>query len=75
MNEGQAALSKPRWGGVRLDLRRGDIGMAEQILQIADAGPAFQQMGDEGVAHFDDQMGKPAAQVHPLSLSICGATA
>jgi hypothetical protein len=32
-------------------------------------------MGDEGVAHFDDQMGKPAAQVHPLSLSICGATA
>ena len=24
--------------------------MAEQILQIADAGPAFQQMGGEGVA-------------------------
>ena len=37
-------------GDVRIDLRRRDIGMAQQGLHRAQIGPAFQQMGSEGVA-------------------------
>ena len=39
-----------RFGQVGVDLGRGDVGMAEHLLHMANAGPSFEHFSREGMA-------------------------
>ncbi len=45
-------LDQPAAVDMGVDLRGGDVGMAEQHLQCAQIGAAFEQMRGEGVAQY-----------------------
>ena len=54
--------SQPVAGDMGVDLGRGDVGVAQHLLDGAQIRPAIQQMGGEGVAQH---MGRQAAGVDP----------
>src|SRR5438105_1233403 len=55
-------LAPPPIGYVRVELGRGEVRVAEHLLDAAEIGTAFEQVGREGVA---EQVGVDALRVEP----------
>ena len=64
-------LAAPPIGYVRVELGRGEVGVAEHLLDAAEIGAAFEQMGSEGMS---EQVRVHAQRLKPRHLIQCRAT-